>query len=100
MASSTASVEAVSSSASRLDTALSHLLCEDVQCASRGAEQGLMDLAHLEVPLDAHVFMCGTLPFMRQARRVLIDKGVSPESIRYEVFGPDSWAQDPDSVAA
>lgn len=99
-AASHAMYEAVSSSASRLDTALSHLWYEEVQDASRGAEQGLMDLTHLEVPLDAHVFMCGPLPFMRQARRVLIDKGLSPESIRYEVFGPDLWAQDPDSVAA
>ena len=52
------------------------------------------------VPTDAHVFMCGPLPFMRDARRTLIGKGVSPANIRYEVFGPDLWAQNPENAEA
>lgn len=44
--------------------------------------------------------MCGPLPFMRAVRRTLMDKGVDPRNISYEVFGPDLWAQDPDNDAA
>ena len=42
--------------------------------------------------------MCGPLPFMRATRRALLDKGISGERIHYEVFGPDLWAQNPDSA--
>ncbi|WP_168582688.1 globin domain-containing protein [Gephyromycinifex aptenodytis] len=99
-AASHAMYEAVTASASRLEKALSHLWYEEAADESRSAEQGLMDLSSLEIPGDAQVFMCGPLPFMRQARRTLLDKGVAPEAIRYEVFGPDLWAQNPDSAAA
>ena len=44
--------------------------------------------------------MCGPLPFMQMARKTLMDQGVPSESIHYEVFGPDMWAQNPTSVAA
>ena len=43
--------------------------------------------------------MCGPLPFMRAVRRELMDKGVPARNISYEVFGPDLWAQDPESGA-
>lgn len=58
------------------------------------AREGLMDLSDAEIPADATVFMCGPLPFMNSVRKTLLAKGVSPERIRYEVFGPDLWAQD------
>jgi ferredoxin-NADP reductase len=32
------------------------------------------------------------LPFMRLVRSTLLDRGVPPARIRYEVFGPDLWA--------
>ncbi len=63
------------------------------------AKPGLMDLSEVELPENATVFMCGPLPFMFAARKALIARGVSPEEIRYEVFGPDLWAQNPDSAA-
>jgi nitric oxide dioxygenase len=59
------------------------------------ARSGFMDLADVEVPENAEVFMCGPLPFMQIARRTLIDQGVASENIHYEVFGPDLWAQQP-----
>jgi nitric oxide dioxygenase len=58
-----------------------------------------MDLADADLPADPIVFMCGPLPFMYAARKALIAQGVDPEKIRYEVFGPDLWAQNPDSAA-
>ncbi len=65
----------------------------------RPARPGRMDLADIDVPPGAKVFMCGPLPFMRGVRRQLLDKGVSSENIGYEVFGPDLWAQNPDAAA-
>lgn len=62
------------------------------------AKPGFMDLSDIDVPAECTVFMCGPLEFMRSARTALIEKGVSPERIHYEVFGPDLWAQNPDAA--
>jgi nitric oxide dioxygenase len=59
---------------------------------------GRMDLSDIEIPSDATVFMCGPLPFMLDARKALLGKGISAERIHYEVFGPDLWAQSPDNA--
>ncbi|MEV8127795.1 globin domain-containing protein [Streptomyces sp. NPDC085944] len=56
-----------------------------------GARSGLMDPAVLAPPADAHVYLCGSLPFMRAVRPRLLDAGVAARNIRYEVFGPDLW---------
>ncbi|MFT3876611.1 MAG: globin domain-containing protein [Propioniciclava sp.] len=61
------------------------------------ARSGLMDLSDVELPENPIVFMCGPLPFMYAARKQLLARGVNPERIRYEVFGPDMWAQNPDN---
>ncbi len=63
------------------------------------ARSGFMDLSDIEVPADAQVFMCGPLPFMRTSRLALIEKGIHSENIHYEVFGPDLWAQNPETAA-
>ncbi|OKK09007.1 globin domain-containing protein [Streptomyces sp. CB02400] len=55
------------------------------------ARDGLMDLAGIDVPVDATVYLCGPLPFMRAVRGGLLDAGVPARSIHYEVFGPDLW---------
>jgi nitric oxide dioxygenase len=56
-----------------------------------GAHTGLMDLDDLDLPADADVYLCGSLPFMRAVRSQLLQAGVPARSIRYEVFGPDLW---------
>lgn len=56
-----------------------------------GARTGLMDLAGLDLPADADVYLCGSLPFMRSVRTQLLRAGVPARHIRYEVFGPDLW---------
>ncbi|MFJ5777038.1 globin domain-containing protein [Streptomyces sp. NPDC093094] len=60
-----------------------------------GARAGLMDLAGIELPEDATVFLCGPLPFMREVRGQLLRAGVPARHIRYEVFGPDLWLPGP-----
>ncbi|MEV7180137.1 globin domain-containing protein [Kitasatospora sp. NPDC093679] len=59
-----------------------------------GARQGLMDLTDVEMPVDAQVYLCGSLPFMRNVRGQLMHAGVPARRIRYEVFGSDLWLAD------
>lgn len=59
--------------------------------AEPGTRTGLVDLGHLEVPAGTRAYLCGPLPFMRAVRTQLIEKGVAPADIHYEVFGPDLW---------
>lgn len=61
------------------------------QDAEGAGRTGLADLADVDVPAGAHAYLCGPLPFMRAVRAQLIDKGVAPADIHYEVFGPDLW---------
>lgn len=69
------------------------------QGASDAALAGRMDLSSVEIPAGAEVFMCGPLPFMQAVRAELVARGVHPEKVRYEVFGPDLWAQHVPDVA-
>ncbi|WP_137936897.1 globin domain-containing protein [Chitinivorax sp. B] len=51
---------------------------------------GRMQLSDVAVlPLDADIYLCGPLPFMRTQRQWLLAHGFDPSQIRYEVFGPD-----------
>ncbi|GGO92746.1 hemin transporter [Nocardioides phosphati] len=50
--------------------------------------EGLIDLADVELPGDADVYLCGPVPFMAAVNGALIDRGVAADRIRYEVFGP------------
>ena len=61
---------------------------------------GRMDLAGIELPPTARVFLCGPLPFMQSVRGALTARGIAPDRIDYEVFGPDLWARHPEPGAA
>src|SRR3954454_543853 len=56
-----------------------------------GVHAGTMDLRHIDLPEGAAFYLCGPLPFMRAVRSALLDRGVLPRDIKYEVFGPDLW---------
>lgn len=55
---------------------------------------GLADLSGIDLPQDVRAYLCGPLPFMRAVRSHLLDRGVPPSRIHYEVFGPDLWLAD------
>jgi nitric oxide dioxygenase len=76
----------------QIDDFTSYTWYERVDPDDRRSQQGFMDLSELPLPDDVHVFTCGPLPFMRHVRATLLGRGVPPEHIRYEVFGPDLWA--------
>ncbi|MEV5176118.1 globin domain-containing protein [Streptomyces flaveolus] len=59
--------------------------------AEPGTRTGLVDLTGIAVHPGTRAYLCGPLPFMRAIRTQLIEKGVSPADIHYEVFGPDLW---------
>ncbi|MGD6980625.1 MULTISPECIES: globin domain-containing protein [Citricoccus] len=52
---------------------------------------GFMDLAAVDLPADAKVYLCGPLPFMKAVRSQAIAAGIPATDIHYEVFGPDLW---------
>jgi nitric oxide dioxygenase len=53
-----------------------------------------MNLGDVSLPPDAGYYLCGPLPFMQAVRSALVDRGVAPKDIQYEVFGPDLWQAD------
>jgi nitric oxide dioxygenase len=66
----------------------------DSSLAVDGVHEGVMDLEEIKLPDDAGYYLCGPLPFMQAVRSALIDRGVRPRDIQYEVFGPDLWQAD------
>jgi nitric oxide dioxygenase len=61
-----------------------------------GVFPGQMDPAAVDLPEDALYYLCGPLPFMQAVRSRLLERGVAPHDIQYEVFGPDLWQADLD----
>ncbi|MER5917378.1 globin domain-containing protein [Streptomyces sp. NPDC001982] len=61
-----------------------------------GVFQGLMNPSAVDLPDYALYYLCGPLPFMQGVRSSLLERGVAPQDIRYEVFGPDLWQADLD----
>jgi nitric oxide dioxygenase len=61
-----------------------------------GVHAGQLDLGDVALPDGAGYYLCGPLPFMQAVRSQLIDRGVPPRDIQYEVFGPDLWQADLD----
>jgi nitric oxide dioxygenase len=52
---------------------------------------GRVDVAKIDVPSNASVYLCGPLPFMQDVRSALVEAGVPGKQIQYEIFGPDQW---------
>jgi nitric oxide dioxygenase len=75
-----------------IDNFSSYTWYETLDEGDTRSRQGYMDLSDIPLPDDVQVFTCGPLPFMRLVRSTLLDRGVPPARIRYEVFGPDLWA--------
>lgn len=84
----------------QIDDFTSHTWYEGVDPSDQRSTQGWMNLTELPLPQDVSVFTCGPLPFMRHVRAQLLARGVPAARIRYEVFGPDLWAQNPPEGSA
>ena len=69
-----------------------HLWYEE-PTAGPGALTGRVDLKAVPVAPGTRAYLCGPLPFMRAVREQLLEQGVRPADIHYEVFGPDLWLE-------
>ncbi|MCA5893403.1 hemin transporter [Isoptericola sp. NEAU-Y5] len=56
--------------------------------AVNGLRAGRIDLEHLAVPHDADAYLCGPAPFMTAVQSALLGRGITPDRIHHEVFGP------------
>ena len=76
--------------AGALPSAVVHRWYEDMGARAEDAfrHAGLIDLDSVRVPAGADAYLCGPPPFMAAVRGSLIARGVRPDRIRYEVFGP------------
>jgi nitric oxide dioxygenase len=59
-----------------------------------GVFAGRMNLGAVSLPDNALYYLCGPIPFMQAVRADLLDRGVTPRDVQYEVFGPDLWQAD------
>ncbi len=73
-----------------LPTATLHRWYEDlgVRPTRDVLRAGRVDLGAVQVPVDAQVYLCGPLPFMKSVRQTLIEQLVPETAIHYEIFGP------------
>jgi nitric oxide dioxygenase len=78
---------------SRLPGATLHHWYEDlgIRESSETTSEGRMKLQNAHVTPNAQAYLCGPMPFMDSVRNALIEQGVAPANIHYEVFGPDKW---------
>lgn len=79
----------------QIDDFTTYTWYEDLEGSGGHAHLGYMDLSDVPLPDGVQVFTCGPLPFMRHVRSTLLGRGVPGDRIRYEVFGPDLWADQP-----
>ncbi|KLJ00448.1 globin domain-containing protein [Streptomyces sp. KE1] len=84
--------------AGRLADAEAHFWYEE-PAAGPGALTGRVDLKAVAVAPGTRAYLCGPLPFMRAVREQLLEQGVRPADIHYEVFGPDLWLASADAAA-
>ncbi|MFU0440986.1 globin domain-containing protein [Streptomyces sp. BG2AG] len=75
----------------KLPEAEPHFWYESPDAGHPAHRTGLVDLNGITVLPGTHAYLCGPLPFMRTIRTQLLDAGVRPADIHYEVFGPDLW---------
>lgn len=66
----------------------------DSQLPLTGVFPGEMDISPVSLPDNASYHLCGPIPFMHEINSALTERGVPPEDIQYEVFGPDLWHAD------
>lgn len=62
--------------------------------AADSVHPGFMNLDDVELPEGAMYYLCGPMPFLQAIRSSLIGRGIAPQDIQYEVFGPDLWLAD------
>ncbi|GLY19540.1 hemin transporter [Kineosporia sp. NBRC 101677] len=60
---------------------------------SADVRTGRVLISEIPLPDNAEAYLCGPIPFMRGVRAGLLERGVTDDRIRYEVFGSDHWQE-------
>ena len=84
----------VAGESSLLADAQVHTWYEDGAQTASGpgtVHQGLMDLSAVELPADAHVFLCGSPGFLQAVRPAFLEAGIPAERLHAELFAPNDW---------
>ncbi|MFE0102162.1 globin domain-containing protein [Streptomyces sp. NPDC059009] len=75
----------------KLRDAAAYFFYEHPEAGHPAELTGRADLSRITIPAGTRAYLCGPLPFMRAVHGQLIEGGVAPRDIHYEVFGPDLW---------
>ena len=57
-------------------------------------EPELMDVADVDLPAGAEIYLCGGNGFLQAVRDQLAAKGVDRDHVHFELFGPNDWLLD------
>ncbi|GAA1731947.1 nitric oxide dioxygenase [Dietzia kunjamensis subsp. schimae] len=63
----------------------------DTVAGPGAVHRGFMDLATVELPEGAHVFLCGSTGFLQSLRPQFLEAGVPAERLHAELFAPNDW---------
>ncbi len=64
---------------------------DGMTAGTAGAHPGLLSLDGVELPDDAHFYLCGNSGFVQAVRSQLVDRGVLTERVHCELFSPNDW---------
>lgn len=64
---------------------------DGVTAGEPNVHAGRMVLDGIDLPEDAHVYLCGADGFVQAVRPQLIDRGLPAERVHCELFSPNDW---------
>ena len=64
---------------------------DGVTAGQPGVHPGRMVLDGIDVPADAHVYLCGADGFVQAVRPQLVERGLPAERVHCELFSPNDW---------
>ncbi|MEE6169216.1 MULTISPECIES: globin domain-containing protein [unclassified Mycolicibacterium] len=67
---------------------------DGVTAGTPGARPGLLNLAGIELPVDAEIYLCGGAGFVAAVRTQLSERGIGLERVHCELFAPNDWLLD------
>ncbi|MCF2131725.1 FAD-binding oxidoreductase [Strepomyces sp. STD 3.1] len=76
----------------RLPNGRGVLVYDDLQSAPADARRPPVDFSGLSLGPGTLAYLCGPTSFLVRTRAALVQAGLAPGAIRYEVFGPELWS--------
>jgi nitric oxide dioxygenase len=67
---------------------------DGVTAGTPGVHPGLLNLAGIELPVDAEFYLCGGAGFVAAVRTQLGERGIPTERVHCELFAPNDWLLD------